>query len=104
MLTIQEFILDRNKSIETLNAELKKFIKDFSNKDELIEILNWISFKTKISKQSIISDTEIFVFRQFINARGKFNKAFEMKNILYDSIKLYYTLFIFVYSQKTIKK
>ncbi|MBD1139319.1 hypothetical protein IDH27_03220 [Pelagibacterales bacterium SAG-MED46] len=105
MLKIQEFILDRNKSIETLNSELKKFIKDFSINSEITEILNWISFKTKISKQSITSDTEIFIFRQFINAQGKFNKVFELKNIFYDSIKfLMYFIYIRLFSKKKTKE
>ena len=91
MLKIQDFILRRDKSIETLNKELKEFIKNFTNIRELTILLNWISSQTKISKTSLVSDTEIFVFKQFINSKGKFNKVFDLKNILIDSLK--YLLF-----------
>ena len=105
MLKIQDFILDRDKSIEILNLELKEFIKKFSNNNEIVELRNWISIKTKISKSSLTSDTEIFVFRQFINAQGKFNKSFKLRNIFYDSFKfLLYFLYIRLFSKKKLKK
>ena len=41
MIKIQKFVLDRNKSIEILNSELKKFIKDFISKKDINDILNF---------------------------------------------------------------
>ncbi len=105
MLKMQDFILDRDKSIEILNLELKEFIKKFSNNNEIAELRNWISIKTKISKSSLTSDTEIFVFRQFINAQGKFNKSFKLRNIFYDSLKfLLYFFYIRLFSKKKTKE
>ena len=65
MLKIQDFILRRDKSIEILNKELKEFIKNFTNIREITILLNWISSQTKVSKTSLVSDTEIFVFKQY---------------------------------------
>ena len=105
MLKIQDFILRRDKSIETLNKELKEFIKNFTNIRELTILLNWISSQTKISKTSLVSDTEIFVFKQFINSKGKFNKVFDLKNILIDSLKyLLFFSYIRFFSKKKVQE
>ena len=94
MIKIQDFFLDRNKSIKILNQELKDFIQNFTNSHEINTLLGWISSNIKISTISLKSDTEIFIFKQFINVKGKFNKNFSLKKILKDSIKF---LLIFFY-------
>ncbi len=105
MIKIQDFILDRNKSIENLNLELKNFISNFSKNSEINNLLNWISLKTKLSINSLRSETEIFIFRQFINFQGKFNSSFKLKNVIKDSIKfVIYFSYIRLFSKKISKK
>ena len=94
MKKIQDFCLDRNKSIEILNQELKSFIKNFTNSKDIDFLLGWISSNTKVSNISLKSDAEIFIFKQFINFKGKFNHKFSFKKIFMDSIKF---LIIFFY-------
>ena len=101
MLKIRDFILNRDKSIEILNEEIKEFIKNFTNINEVNDLLKWISSQTKISRTALVSDTEIFVFKQFVNAKGKFNKVFELKNILFDAFKyLVFFFYIRLFSKK----
>ena len=94
MINIQNFFLDRSKCLKVLNQELKNFIKSFINNHEVNLLLFWISSNINISTNSLKSDTEIFLFKQFINAKGKFNKSFSLKKIFIDSIKF---LLIFFY-------
>ena len=94
MINIQDFFLDRSKSLKVLNQELRNFIKSFINNHEINLLLFWISSNINISTSSLKSDTEIFLFKQFINAKGKFNKSFSLKKIFIDSIKF---LLIFFY-------
>ena len=79
MKKIQNFYVDRNKSIIEFNKDLMFFIENFSNKQELSELLNWISVKTKISVKSLKLDTQKFVFDRFVNIKGKFNNSFLKK-------------------------
>lgn len=101
MKKIQDFCLDRNKSIEILNQELKSFIKNFTNSKDISFLLGWISLNTKVSNISLKSDTEIFIFNQFINLKGKFNQKFSFKKIFMDSLKF---LIIFFYVRSFSKK
>ena len=104
MVDIQKFALDRNKSIKILNSELKKFIKDFKSKRDIEYILNWFSSQTGISIKSLKFDTEIFVFRQFVNIKGKFNESFKLKNIFKDAFKfIIFFTYIRFFSKKNYK-
>ena len=104
MKKIQNFYVDRNKSIIEINKDLMFFIENFSNKQELSELLNWISVKTKISVKSLKLDTQKFVFDRFVNIKGKFNNSFLKKKIFYDSIK-FITIFYYIrLFSKKIKK
>lgn len=101
MTKIQNFQLDRNKSIEILNIELKKAIEDFTRKKDVNDLLKWFSLQTKISLKSLKFDSEIFVFRQFINFKGRFNESFKLKNILKDTIKfIIFFSYIRIFSKK----
>ena len=105
MKKIQDFCLDRNKSIEILNQELKSFIKNFTNSKDISFLLDWISSNTKISNIALKADTEIFIFKQFINVKGNFNHKFSFKKIFTDSIKFLFIFFyILSFSKKRIKK
>lgn len=105
MKKIQDFYVDRNKSIIEINKDLMFFIENFSSRPELIDLLNWLSFKTKISIQSIKFDTQKFIFDQFINVKGKFNNSFLMRKIFYDSLK-FISIFFYIrlFSKKTKKQ
>ena len=97
----QDLFLDRNKSIERLGSELKEFIEKFVNSDEIIKIIDFINKKTEISTNALKCDSRSFVFKQFIQAQGKFKKTFSMKGIFFESFKfLIYFIFIRTFSKK----
>ena len=105
MKKIQDFYVDRNKSILEINKDLMIFIENFSNRKELSELLNWISIKTKVSKDSLNFDTKKFIFDQFVNTKGKFNNSFLKSRIFYDAIKfIIIFIYIRIFSKKINKK
>ena len=104
MKKIQNFYVDRNKSIIEINKDLMFFIENFSNNQELSELLNWISVKTKISVKSLKLDTQKFVFDQFVNIKGKFNNSFLKRKIFYDAIKFIIIFYYIRLFSKKIKK
>jgi len=103
MQKIQEFLLDRDKNITEINKELMSFIDGFVSESNFIKLLKWISFKTKISINSLQSDSRIYTFRQFINSEGRFKKNFQLKYLLYDSIKFLLVFFYIKFFSRKVK-
>ena len=83
MISIKNFKLDRKKNITLLNKDLINFINSFVSDNDF----NFFSKKSSeclnLKRETIINESKVFIFRNFINKYGKFKKIISNNYLKY---------------------
>ena len=101
MILISNFKLNRDKKITTLLKELKSFIFKSSKEKWINNYLKKVSTTLNFPTHILSDEFQIFLFENFENHYGKFNKKFHIVNFFRDSIKIIiFYIYIFIFSKK----
>lgn len=101
MRIINNFQINRSKSIIISKNYLISSISKFCNQKKYFFFLKYISDNLELSVKCLERQSKIILFKNFKNRQGKFNSKFKLKNIFISSIKF---ILIYFYLKLNTKK
>tara|TARA_B100001057_G_scaffold431021_1_gene458171 strand:- start:5703 stop:7157 length:1455 start_codon:yes stop_codon:yes gene_type:complete len=105
MISIKNFKLDRKKNINLLNKDLINFINSFVTDNDFNFFSKKCSECLNLKRDTIINESKVFIFRNFINKYGKFKKIISNNYLKYFFINLLLLNYVFIFRRgKPIKK
>ncbi len=105
MISIKNFKLDRKKNITLLNKDLINFINSFVSDNDFNFFSKKCSECLNLKRDTIINESKVFVFRNFINKYGKFKKIISNNYLKYFFINFLLLNYVFIFKRgKPIKK
>jgi hypothetical protein len=91
---ISNFKLNREKKINILLIELKKFIETFVNNKIILDYINFLSKELELPNYSIKREFKIILFRNFENEKGCFKKNFYFYNFFFYTIYFFFFFYL----------
>lgn len=100
-MKIKDFKLDRDKGIIELKDNLIEFINKLISDKKLNKLLNQFALANNLSSRSLQLETKQFLFKNFVNREGKFNRKFNLISIIkYSFIFILFMIFSVCFSRK----
>jgi len=100
MLRIKNFKLNRKKNILELNKDLIKYINSFVTNKTFESFTNKSANFLDLKKKTILNESKVFIFRNFINRHGKFNEKLSKNYLKYFIINFIFIIYVFIFKKK----